>query len=832
MMGDTPRPSFGDQLRLLRTRAGLSQEALAERAGLTVKGISALERGERRHPYPHTVRALVAALQLSAAEERELVAAIPRRSPPPAEPARELPEPSAGAAPGRARRALIGRDADSVAVGRLLLQASGRLLTVTGPGGVGKTSLALAVAADIAAHFADGAAVVDLTPLDDPNLVLPAIAAALDVRGGAGQPAHSALRQALRGSHRLLVLDNLEHVLPAAPEIAALLEACPRLVILGTSRAPLRLRDEQLFPLAPLALPGAGAVLLLEAAAHSPAVQLFLHAAQRATPDFALTDDNVATVAAICRRLDGLPLAIELAAARLQLLGPAALLARLDQALHVLAGGARDLPARQQTMRATIGWSYALLEPREQALFRRLAVFAGGWSLDAAEAVAGAATSTVLDDLASLADHALIVVEPAGGEVRYRMLETIHAFAAEQLRGAADEEAAVRDRHCAYYVELLSAHREGLLSGEMIDHWQALAPDLENIRSTWGWAVRQGRHEELALMGPGIQTFAEVRGLFTESVARFREAVDALRPAASDPAVAGSLGQLLSLYGIRAARTGELAEAEERLREALALLEPREELLVRSGTLAWLGYVLLLRGAYHEADSLLRRARILYHARGHRFFIAFSAAFLALAAVYRGADDALDLAEEAVVSCRTSGHPRVLSTGLWVLSCARLARGDQAGTEASAAASLAASEEAQDRWGAARAQHLLGLLALARGDGATARDQLEASLATARELREPWLQGQSLVTLGALDLRERHPARARIWLEEALAVGRGAGLTPLALSAQCGLAELLLADDPARARALLESIIANSAVEHATRRRALALLQRFSGTPL
>jgi predicted ATPase/transcriptional regulator with XRE-family HTH domain len=826
-MGDTPRPGLGEQLRRLRTRAGLSQEALAERAGLTVKGISALDRGERQHPYPHTFRALVAALQLSEAEEQELLAAIPRRKMPAVSEQREPAAANLRQAPPRPQRPLIGRDADVVAVGRLLLQAPGRLLTLTGPGGVGKTSLALAVASEVAAQFADGATVVDLSPLDDATLVVPAIAAALDIRSAGGEPTRETLYRALCESHRLVVLDNVEHVLAAAPELAALLDACPRVFIFATSRAPLRLRDEQLFPLAPLGLPAPDAEAAAEIVARSPAVQLFLRAAQQAAPDFALNDANAATLAAICRRLDGLPLAIELAAARVRLLGVASLLARLDHALQLLVGGARDLPARQQTMRGTIGWSYTLLEPAEQARFRRLAVFAGSWTLDAAEAVARDLDSNALDGLTALVDHALVVVEPIGSDVRYRLLETVHAFAAERLREA-DEEAA-RERHCAYYAEMLGAHREGLLSGPMYEHWQTLAPDLDNIRAAWAWAVRQRRHQELAQMGQGVQTIAEVRGLFGESVVRFREAVEALREAArggDDPAIVWSLGQLLSLYGIRLARDGQMADAEARLREGLSLLEAREDLLVRAGTLAWLAYVVSLRGGYAEARRLFSRSMDLADAYGDRFFLAFSATHLALVAVLEGADDALALAEAGLAQWRASPHPRGTSSGLWVLSCAQLARGDLAGAEASAGASRAASEAVQDRWGTGRAVLQLGLVALARGDNPAARVRLEESLSLAHELREPWLQGRALVALGALAQSAGRPAEARARFDEALEIGQLASLAPLTLSAQCGLAELLAADDAAAADALLAAIIADPAAEHTTRERARALVQR------
>jgi ATP/maltotriose-dependent transcriptional regulator MalT len=341
--------------------------------------------------------------------------------------------------------------------------------------------------------------------------------------------------------------------------------------------------------------------------------------------------------------------------------------------------------------------------------------------------------------------------------------------------------------------------------------------------------VRQRRHEELAEMGQGVQTIAEVRGLFGESVARFHEAVEALRGAArvgGEPAIAWSLGQLLSLYGIRLARAGQLAESEARLREGLSLLEAREDLLVRTGTLAWLAYVVSMRGGYAEARALFGRSMGLAGAYRHPFFLAFSATYLALVAVLEGADDALALAEVGLAQWRVSPHPRGTSSGLWVLSCAQFVRGDLASAEASAEASRGASEAVQDRWGAGRAALQLGLVALARGDNAAARERLEESLTLSRELREPWLEGRALVALGALAQTEGRPAEAGARLNEALAIGQRANLAPLTLSAQCGLAELLTVDDPAAAEVLLAAIIADPATEHTTRKRAKALLHR------
>ncbi len=351
---------------------------------------------------------------------------------------------------------LIGREREIAAVGALLCDKGGQLVTLVGPGGVGKTRLALRVAAEVADNFPDGVTFVSLAPISDPHAVGSTIAQALSMRGAGNGSLMDRLSAHLSDRRLLLVLDNFEQVSEAAPLVAELLGVCPNLNILATSRGSLRVSGERQYQVPPLALDPPRQTSSAGQPAESEAIRLFVERAQAVNPDFVLTPGSAMAAGEICRRLDGLPLAIELAGAGVKMLQPEAMLMRLDRRLPLLTGGPRDMPARQQTLRAAIAWGYDLLSPMEQALFRWLAVFVGGCPLTGAEAVVAAGIEPgldVLEGVASLIDRSLLRQETTDGEPRFGMLETVREYGLEQLAASGEEDSA-RRAHAVYYLDL------------------------------------------------------------------------------------------------------------------------------------------------------------------------------------------------------------------------------------------------------------------------------------------------------------------------------------------------------------------------------------------
>ena len=484
--------SFGTLLKTYRVAAGLSQEALAEAAGLTAQAVSALERGLRQAPYRNTVQALAVALGLDADAAAALDTSVNRRrGPARAQASLSFPPLPTPTTP------LLGREDDVAAVSALLRRNDVRIVTLTGLGGVGKTRLAVAVAAALAANFVDGVAFVPLASLRDSAHVAQAVAQVIGMRESAALPLGEGIARRLRGAHVLLLLDNCEHLLPAMPLVAALLAVCPSLRVLATSRAALRLDGEHRYPVPPLVLPPPTARDSATSLAAYPATALFVSRARAVAPDFDARGDAAGAVVAICRRLDGLPLAIEQAAARSALLPPGELLARLERRLALLTTGGSDLPARHRTLRATLAWSHDLLPETAQRVFRRLAVFAGGFTLMAVEAVSAdmdILPTMVLDALGTLVDHSLVIRE-SGAEPRFTLLETVREFAQEQLESHGEANAA-RTLHARHYLAQVEAADAALWKGQGLRMVvRGLARERDNLRAALAWFVACGNDD-------------------------------------------------------------------------------------------------------------------------------------------------------------------------------------------------------------------------------------------------------------------------------------------------------------------------------------------------
>jgi predicted ATPase len=653
---------------------------LAERANLSADTISKVERGVYLAPHQATLDLLAEALELSEAERAQWKRAVrSMRRPVTADeeapsdgtsleaslaevslpPATRLPLPPA-------LPPLIGREQEVLAISTLLQRPAVRLLTLTGSAGVGKTRLALEMAVTLRATFTEGVQFVSLATLLDPELVLSTIAEQLGLRERANQSVLSRLVTVLQEQQLLLVLDNFEQVISAAPRLAELLAACPRLKLLVTSREVLHLRAEQQFEVPPLALPAlprpiAHQTLDLEALGATPAVRLFLQRVQAALPDFQLTASNAPLIAKICLRLDGLPLALELAAPRLKLLSPQALLAHLEGRFPILTGGARDLPERQRTMEATMAWSYELLTPAEQALFRRLAVFVGGWTLEAARQVCPAAGEVGLDlveGLGSLLDKSLLLRKPdSDGEMRSRLLYVLREFGAAQLAETGELEA-TREAHATFFLAL-AEQANSQLDGATQKTWlDRLEQEHDNLRAALNYwlerAEQTGQPEaaECALrlclalaqfwidryhhreaypfleralarrVGVDVEVQVRTLGLGTLQLLVLDEVerAEALAQEALVLSRQGGVSQdrafaLLHL-GWCAHRKDQYAQAVACFEEAAALSQGREDAGWR-GTYLWnLADLLLIRGEYERAQMLVEECLVVFRRLG------------------------------------------------------------------------------------------------------------------------------------------------------------------------------------------------------------------------
>ncbi len=846
-------PALGHLLRACRDRRSLSQEAVAALAqgGLTVETVRNIERG-RTWPRRRTLEQLVSALGLDAAERDEVMALWVKRV---------TSAPDRGQAAGSSRRSvvsmapllrpLIGREQAEAEVVGLLQADPSHFVTLTGPGGVGKTSLALRVAEIVSGEYPDGVVFVDLAPLRDAELIAAYIAQALALTEQGARPLIATLVDHLYDQRALLLIDNFEQVVGGADIVAELSASCPKLQVLVTSRMALRLRCEQVYPVAPLQLPPPGRALDPGDLSRVPSVALFVQQARARRPDFDLTPANAAAVSALCSRLDGLPLAIELAAARVAALPLGPLLARIGTSLSVLSEGPRDLPARQRTMRDVIAWSYGLLTEERQALFRRLSVFSRHCTLGAAEyvcsgppGVAGSRPTTgiapvateLLDSLSALVDaHLLQANEPAApidgtepvgepeppgrhplgrhgadeifpedGEaqpdISFRQLETVRAFALERLEASGESVRAHR-RHADYFLALAEAANKALAGPGQRQWLEQLEVEHDNMRAALGWA-RQNADAALGLrLAGGLWPFWQRHSHLSEG-RRWLEYFLALDGARAAPAWVRSEALTGALW--LAHDQDDTSPAEARWEEAVALYRELGQTGRVAGLHAHRALMARAQGRYQDALALIEESLELARRAEDDAAVAYALLRLGLIARERGDFQPAEAAYQECLGCyKTLGDATGVALALVGLGDVARDRGEFAMIEAYCSESLSQCRRLGRPFGIGFSLNNLGLAAVMRGDVERAEALIEEGLEL---FRTSGIKGglvELLVSSGQVACAGGKYAQAKGILREALTEGWPAGPFWKVATALEELARVMLVEGDSRTAALV-----------------------------
>jgi predicted ATPase/DNA-binding XRE family transcriptional regulator len=734
LVQDTARTPLASLLRRIRQARDLTQEELAEAAGLSARLISDLERGIIQRPRRDTIQMLADGLDLRGAEREQFT--LNARS-------RHWPHPDGDRPAEVPEHQLIGREREIASATALLIGERARLLTLTGPGGVGKTSLAIVIAHAAGAALDVRPVLVDLAPVLTTEGIWAAIAQRLAAAGDSAEQPRERVLAALGDAPHLIILDNLEQIAGAGSVVADLIEHCPGLRVIATSRVRLHLSTEQELPVAPLPLPATNDLVDIDRFQRVPAVALFVRRAREARPSFSVTGNSAREVAEIVTRLDGLPLAIELAAARIRLLSPADLLQRMDPALPVLAGGAVDLPERLRTMRAAIAWSYTLLDGQEQALLRTLSVFSGGFAIEAAEAVTTARDRVnVLDRLEALVDQNLVQVIDAGaGEsVRYRLLETIREYAAQQLI-AAGEAAAVRDAHAGWCADLAERAEPELVGPDQGAWFDRLELEHDNLRAALAWCISKGRTEPALRAAGSLYRFWAVRGHVTEAQEWLRQVI-ALP--GCDPS--RTRGNALLGAGVMAYFRGDLEAAQAHTQDAqdqYRLVDHRPGVGYAYGNL---GMIADAAGDDDAAAGLYEHALATFQSLGERTSAGYMLGNLGLVALDRGdLDQAQSRFEEALALFRDLGDADSLGYTICNLGSVAQARGDWREAARLHADALRIRRDLRNMTGIIKELNSFGQICAATGDqeraatlfGAAARLQIDLGVTDSPDSRWP-----------------------------------------------------------------------------------------------
>lgn len=762
---------LGETLRKLRQAAGMTQEELAERAGISARAVSDTERGLRTAVHAHTARRLSAALGL-AGEARDTFEALARGRParePPASPASTLPE---------VPTPLLGRSCELQAITAALTGRGIRLLTLTGPGGIGKTRLAAEAASRVQPSFSGGVYFVSLGEVRNATLVVPEVAKAIAATE-TGADLQALLAKRLAGRRALIVLDTFEHLTAAAPQVYAAMLGCPAITFLVTSRSALRLRGEQQFPVPPLELPPGTDEVTPQQLARWPATALFWERALAVRPDLPLDVPAAAVVTEICRKLDGLPLAIELAAARVRHLPLAAVAGQLSDRLRLLVGGTVDLPRRQRTIRDTVAWSHDLLGPLQARLFRRLSVFSGGWDLASAEAVCGGAgeTADVLEGISALLDQSLVVLD-AHPQGRYDMLDVVREYAAARLAEAGEADQASQ-RHARYYLALAEEAEPNLVQAGHQDWFQRLDAERGNFRRAMAWAIERGETALALRYSAALWRYWRQRGEFTEG----RRWTDAALSLAGDAPASLRARALLAAAAL-AFPQGDYQRLAALAAEAMDLAQRSEDPMDMRNALTIAGFVAVGQHRYQDALDAFGECVAICQRHGPGWQLATSQLNLGATLLHVGRTGDADAAFAAGLRIyRQLGDDVFAARMTNQRAQAALAQGDAERAGALAREALAESASHAERQGIADGLETLGAVAAARSDpgraatlaGAAAaiRETIAASqlpdlIITTRFLREAerdanpkrwrasWQAGHSLAAADAVAYALRH----------------------------------------------------------------------------